>query len=194
MSIVMSYKSGHLESAPPGRCQEEHLARDLTKPSVVFRRGIHRCAAWRLLLLLLLDAAGDIHAGVPDPVAQLPDLQPLLLGELGFEAKHAFLEFGEVCSMLQTRRSILRSGFTVASSLDEYHKLILDYESLAFHIGGKWWKLATEISIVILLIGTIVGSIQQGSRRVLMILSVVFIVAPLCLVEKMRQEHRLSSG
>jgi len=70
-------------------------------------------------------------------------------------------------------------------------------------------QLTTEISIVVLLVGTIVGGIAQvgeaaaigltsiwpntpavftsGSGRLLMAIATVFIIAPLCLVRRLRQ-------
>ncbi|EFJ19593.1 hypothetical protein SELMODRAFT_444153 [Selaginella moellendorffii] len=69
-------------------------------------------------------------------------------------------------SSLPTIRYLLRRSRAVLLKCIHYHRNCLRLPD----------NLATEISIVVL-----------GSRRVLMILSVVFIVAPLCLVEKMRQ-------
>ncbi|XP_024515096.1 sodium-coupled neutral amino acid transporter 1 isoform X2 [Selaginella moellendorffii] len=132
-----------------------------------------------------------------------------IMGGAVLPVSNAFTTTGIVCGFLIMLVVALANTYTCDLLLRQaYCTGALNYESLAFHIGGKWWKLATEISIVVLLIGTIIGNIQQvseaavigienitsnapswltGSGRVLMILSVVFIVAPICLVEKMRQ-------
>ncbi|KAG0630426.1 hypothetical protein M758_1G177400 [Ceratodon purpureus] len=85
----------------------------------------------------------------------------------------------------------------------------MDFETLGLAVGGRAWRLTTEISIVVLLLGTITGSIAQvgeagaigltsiwpntpgalinGSGRLLMVLATAVVIWPLCLVSRLRQ-------
>lgn len=94
----------------------------------------------------------------------------------------------------------------------------LDYESLGLAVGGPAWRLTTEISIVVLLLGSITGGIAQigeagasgllsiwpdsipgalvnGAGRVLMVLVTALIIWPLCCVSRLRQlEYAAMAG
>ncbi|DBA75040.1 TPA: hypothetical protein ACH3X1_010377 [Trebouxia sp. C0004] len=90
-----------------------------------------------------------------------------------------------------------------------YNTGMHDYETLSYAVGGGIWKFITEVSIVVLMVGTLVGGITQigeagatgilyfnpsvtgpivnGSGRTLMVIFVICIVAPLCALKNMRR-------
>lgn len=42
-----------------------------------------------------------------------------------------------------------------------YSLRVRDYETLSQAVGGKWYRIFTEVWLVILMIGTLLGSIVQ---------------------------------
>ncbi|KAK9821612.1 hypothetical protein WJX81_007885 [Elliptochloris bilobata] len=90
-----------------------------------------------------------------------------------------------------------------------------DYERLSYAVGGIWWQRFTEVSIVVLMVGTLVGGfvqtgeifstgalsyapdtvpdwVQARAGSFLMVLAVLFIVFPASLVEVMTQLEYIS--
>ncbi|KAJ7298881.1 hypothetical protein O6H91_11G105900 [Diphasiastrum complanatum] len=142
--------------------------------------------------------------------SSVPTLTLGIMGGAVLPVSWAFSVTGIGCGFLIMLVVALANTYTCDLLLRQTFKTgATDYESLAFLVGGRWWKLVTEISIVVLLVGSLVGGIQQtgeaaaigilslsgnaphwlvgGSGRVLMALTTAFIVGPLCLVEKLRQ-------
>lgn len=53
--------------------------------------------------------------------------------------------------------------YTCDMLLWQAHALrVRDYETLAQACGGKWWRIFTEVWLVILMLGTLLGSVVQA--------------------------------
>ncbi|CAK9219067.1 unnamed protein product [Sphagnum troendelagicum] len=143
-------------------------------------------------------------------LSAVPTLTLGIMGGAVLPVSWAFSVTGVVCGIVIMVLVAAANAYTSDMLLRQaHHTGTTDYESLALVTGGRWWKLTTEISIVVLLVGTLVGGIAQvgeaaaigltsiwpntpavftsGSGRLLMAIATVFIIAPLCLVRRLRQ-------
>ncbi|KAG6555451.1 hypothetical protein Mapa_002681 [Marchantia paleacea] len=142
--------------------------------------------------------------------AVVPSLTLGILGGAVLPVAWAFSVTGIICGLLIMLIVAAANTYTCDLLLKQaYATQTYGYETLALMIGGRKWKLVTEISIVILLLGTMVGQTAQigevgtiglvaispnlpnwlvgSSGRVFMVFGMVLIVAPLCLGKQLRQ-------
>ncbi|CAM6106707.1 unnamed protein product [Calypogeia fissa] len=142
--------------------------------------------------------------------AVVPTLTLGIIGGAVLPLAWAFSVTGVICGVLIMVVVAAANAYTSDLLLRQaYVTNTFDYENLASVIGGKWWRVVTEISIVILMVGSLVGGFVQigevgrtgfvafssnmpnwlvGSYgRVIIVAAVVLIVAPLCLVSQLRQ-------
>ncbi|KAL3689246.1 hypothetical protein R1sor_015555 [Riccia sorocarpa] len=148
-----------------------------------------------------------------DRSAVVAIVSALTLGIMGgavLPVAWAFSITGIICGVLIMVVVASANAYTCDLLLKQaYATATYDYESLCFMIGGRWWKLVTEISIVILLLGSLVGGTAQvgevgtigltsinshlpdwlagSSGRFLMTLGTLVIVVPLCMGKQLRQ-------
>ncbi|KAL2644991.1 hypothetical protein R1flu_012578 [Riccia fluitans] len=143
-------------------------------------------------------------------MAVVPALTLGIMGGAVLPVSWAFSVTGIICGLLIMVVVALANAYTCDLLLKQaYATQTYDYEGLCFKIGGRWWKLITEMSIVILLLGSIVGGTAQigevatigltainsslpewlagNSGRFLMTLGIIVIVAPLCMCKQFRQ-------
>ncbi|BFI36799.1 hypothetical protein MARPO_0194s0003 [Marchantia polymorpha] len=143
-------------------------------------------------------------------LAVVPSLTLGIMGGAVLPVAWAFSVTGIICGLLIMLIVAAANTYTCDLLLKQaYATQTYDYETLALMIGGRKWKLVTEISIVILLLGTLIGQTAQmgevgtigldaispnlpnwlvgSSGRVFMVLGTVLIAAPLCLGKQLRQ-------
>eukprot|EP00898_Chlorokybus_atmophyticus_P002369 jgi/Chlat1/3132/Chrsp21S03361 len=145
-------------------------------------------------------------------LAVVPTLTLGIMGSAVLPVSWAFSITGIVCGFLIMVVVSAANAYTCDLLLRQAWKSRqVDYETLAFAVGGKIWRFITEVSIVVLLLGTIIGGILQvgeicaagfigiwgedrvpgwvvdGGGRVVMAIATVGLVAPLCLVKQLRQ-------
>ncbi|BBN12683.1 hypothetical protein MPTK1_5g22060 [Marchantia polymorpha subsp. ruderalis] len=143
-------------------------------------------------------------------LAVVPSLTLGIMGGAVLPVAWAFIVTGIICGLLIMLIVAAANTYTCDLLLKQaYATQTYDYETLALMIGGRKWKLVTEISIVILLLGTLIGQTAQmgevgtigldaispnlpnwlvgSSGRVFMVLGTVLIAAPLCLGKQLRQ-------
>lgn len=130
-----------------------------------------------------------------------------MMGSSVLPLSSAFATTGIVSAFTLMAIILIANNHTAHMLLYQSYKVgTVDYESLGYAIGGPFWKFITELSIVILMLGTLIGGIAQvgecfssgllfvssppgffvdnGGRWILLIATVV-IVAPLCFMKNL---------
>ncbi|GAQ87696.1 Amino acid transporter protein [Klebsormidium nitens] len=135
-----------------------------------------------------------------------------IMGSAVLPVSSAFASTGIICSVLLMVVVALANSYTSDMLLRQaYVAEKTDYEDLAYAVGGELWRVVTQLSIIVLMMGTLVGGIEQvgqagstaltnfggdsiptwltddGKGRFIMAATVLVVVFPLCLIKQLRQ-------
>lgn len=170
-------------------------------------------------LLAADHAENDVVTDAPETPSESPRralvsaIATLTLGILGSALLPIPYAFSRTGVLLGVVTSLVAGGCNIVTCL-----LLLrvahitghdSYEGVAEAIGGKSWKVLTQLSLVVLLLGTLCGDcallhdvgirtvhnlwlgpppawLMWGQGRVIEVLAVLLIVFPLCLLRRMR--------
>lgn len=142
-----------------------------------------------------------------------------ILGSSLLPLPYAFSKTGIVVGLFLMTVSALTNAFTARLVLEAGHATgRKSYEGVAEAVGGRRWKVVTQVALVLLLFGTIVGDfaliadvstravsklsqpgqapfwLVAGGGRGAMTVVALAIVFPLCLLRGMRQLETVATG
>mmetsp|Transcript_12290 Transcript_12290/g.36966 ORF Transcript_12290/g.36966 Transcript_12290/m.36966 type:complete len:541 (-) Transcript_12290:2518-4140(-) len=143
----------------------------------------------------------------------------LVLGIMGsavLVVSAAFSATGIICGFFLMSLVAIVNAYTSDLLIRQCQKTgTTDYDTLTYAVGGPIWRFISQVGIVVLLLGTLIGGIIQvgegfgygldivssppgwlvnGSGRMIMVFCTIAIVAPLCLPENLTSLDKAGVG